>query len=236
MNIPAKMIGLDTSHAPGELQRFTVQERLLWQRNMFSAVGCTNEEITAMWADHDALMLEHLDFMKFRRRRDPGNNHAFLHVIDWWPIADADDFEESMDAAQYRYARLIAFLAAGGGDFVVERMFSEIGKHIQKAAVAGNQKKLRAASVSLIFLARNFGAALDGCMAERRNDGAGMRLVGWAQARAEKHRLENESWENRKRKLALERQSKRKAVPTVARNKPVCRRRQSQSATVTPQA
>lgn len=235
MNISAKMIGLDTSHAPGELRRFTVQERLLWQCNGYR-FRCEKKEHDAMMADHDALMLEYLGFMKFRRQRATDSHRAFLQVVDWWPIAADDDFDDAMDAVQCRFAQLMAFLAAGGDEFVVEQMFAALVKHIQKAVVADNKRKLRAASAALRFLTRNFVAALAGCMAERSKDGVGFYLAKWAQARAERHRLEKESWENRNKKPAPARQPKRKAVPTVARNKPVCRRRQSQSATVTPQA
>lgn len=235
MNASAKMMGLDQSHESGELQRFTVQERLLWQCNGYR-FRCEKKEHDAMMADHDALMLEYLGFMKFRRHRATDSHRAFLQVIDWWPIAADDDFDDVMDAVQCRFAQLMAFLAAGGGEFVVEQMFDAIGKHIQKAAVADNKRKLRAASTALRFLTRNFVAALAGCMAERSKDGGGFYLAKWAQARAERHRLEKESWENRNKKPAPARQPKRKAAPAAARNKSVGSRRQQRPAVVNPQA
>ncbi|TCO80488.1 hypothetical protein EV699_114134 [Plasticicumulans lactativorans] len=167
------------------LRRFSVAERL--QRGL-GRIEETEAERCAWIADSNALIREHLTFMKVRGGRLPGE---WLRILDAWPL---EPWEVMQQATADRLAALLGYLAAGGGLQVVTETFIAIGAHIEKAARAGDSQRLQTAQQALRLLGKTFGEVLDSCMCERRRDGrGGLRLVEWAQRKAEQVRQRREA-------------------------------------------
>ncbi|TCO83083.1 hypothetical protein EV699_103132 [Plasticicumulans lactativorans] len=167
------------------LLRFSVAERL--QRGL-GRIEETEAERCAWIADSNALIREHLTFMKVRGGRLPGE---WLLILDAWPLESCEVMQQ---ATADRIAALLGYLAAGGGLQVVNETFIAIGAHIEQAARAGDNQRLHTAQQALRLLGKTFGEVLDSCMCERRRDGrGGLRLVEWAQRKAEQVRQRREA-------------------------------------------
>lgn len=205
------------------LRRFTVAERL--QRHRGRSLGEETEADRYAWiADSNALIREHLTYMKVRGGRLPGE---YLRVLDWWPL---EPWQMMQQGTAERLAALFGYLAAGGNLYVVEMTFACLGEHIEQGAKVGDIERLQTARHGLQLLGRALGGALGECMCERRGDGRGLRLVEWARRAAEDARQQREADQRALEAYEAQRNERRRAQLAAARAKAAEKRRARRAA------
>lgn len=204
-------------------RRFTVAERM--QVHRARGLGEETEADRYAWiADANALIREHLTYLKVRSGRIPGD---YLQIHDWWPLVPWEDtHQETHD----RTAALFGYLAAGGGVHVLERTLQQLGSHIEKAALAGDQERLLTARRALVLLGRTLGDALGASMCERRDDGGGLRLAEWAQQVAAAERAQRERNRAAMARYEAERKTRQREQLAAARDKAAAKRRARRAA------